>query len=255
MGTFIDLTGWQVGYWTVLRKIEHNTHKQVQWLCRCVCGKERAVISLSLHAGKSKSCGCMTRVTHGMHKSPEYGIWRSMKNRCHIKKHKGYRNYGARGIKVCERWLNSFENFYADMGPRPSPEHSIDRKNNNGNYEPGNCRWATNDVQHRNRSDTHFIEFAGERLPLLDWATKLGLSPRGLRTRLERLSLEQALTMRRHATCRGKPTQMLTALNRTQSLNKWAVEFGISRDTIRRRLAAGLSIEEALTVGRLRRPR
>ena len=100
-------------------------------------------------AGKS-SPGTQS-ITHGKTYSPEYAIWCHMKSRCGNSNHKDYKYYGGRGIKVCKRWLDSFENFFADMELRPSPKHSIDRINNNGNYKPSNCRWVTMDIQARNR--------------------------------------------------------------------------------------------------------
>jgi DNA-binding CsgD family transcriptional regulator len=101
---------------------------------------------------------------HGMSNSPEFSCWHGMKSRCLNKNSKNYHRYGGRGITICERWLNSFENFYEDMGPKPSPNHSIDRKNNNGNYEPSNCRWATAKEQLDNREITVRTKLNGELL-------------------------------------------------------------------------------------------
>lgn len=128
------------------------------WHCKCDCGVERKVCDSSLKSGLSVSCGhdrphqVSERVrTHGLSKTIEYKIWGGMVNRCHNPKNSSYPRYGARGVSVCEQWRR-FENFLADMGPRPSPLYSIDRyPNNDGNYEPGNCRWATAKEQVRNR--------------------------------------------------------------------------------------------------------
>lgn len=138
--------------------------KHTTWKCRCDCGNEVKVWASQLASGGTKSCGCLkkdrdilwgkkdkNRQTHGMHGTPEYGAWTGMKQRCYNPKNKYYKDYGGRNIKVCKRWLNSFENFYTDMGPRPDNQHSLDRINNDGNYKPNNCRWADWFVQANNR--------------------------------------------------------------------------------------------------------
>lgn len=138
------------------------------WWCTCECGTRKLVRSDSLRSGAVVSCGCyhreraaefcrVRRTTHGASssgpgggKTPEYGAWSNALYRCRDRTNKYFPDYGARGISVCSRW-DSFENFLVDMGERPSPAHSLDRINNHGNYEPGNCRWATQDIQHANR--------------------------------------------------------------------------------------------------------
>lgn len=129
-----------------------------RWLCRCDCGSEVVVRAQSLLSGNTKSCGCQHaqgKVVHGharaKHHEPEYAIWTAMKNRCGNPSDKAWKNYGGRGIRVCERWRNSYLAFISDVGRRPSPELSIDRINNDGNYEPGNVRWATREQQQANK--------------------------------------------------------------------------------------------------------
>ena len=125
-----------------------------------------------------------------------YSIWRTMKNRCLLKTDPFYHAYGARGIKVCARWLESFENFYADMGDPPSADHSIDRRDGNGDYEPGNCRWATVLEQANNRSSNRLLRIGEETASLAEWSRRTGIAPSTIRERLVRgWSPERALNL------------------------------------------------------------
>lgn len=131
---------------------------------RCECGKEKVIAKSKANSRHTKSCGCLRmdiqritgahRLTHGESKpyTVEYTAWFSMKRRCINRKHKGWKYYGGRGISVCKRWRDSYENFLLDMGRKPTPKHSLDRINNDGNYGPKNCRWATPEQQSRNRT-------------------------------------------------------------------------------------------------------
>ena len=170
--------------------------------CRCECG---TLVEVSLHhlrSGHTISCGCLLRDKqrersdyHGMEGSLAWQTWESMKHRCYKKSSRGYSNYGGRGIRVCERWRHSFKAFLEDMGPRPSADHSIDRIDNDGDYEPGNCRWALRSEQSRNRSDNRILEYRGERMCMTDWARRFGIRKSTLHSRLERgMSVEEALT-------------------------------------------------------------
>ena len=153
-GGFIDLTGRQFGRWHVIASLPERQRSRgrafILWLCRCDCGSERIVRGSNLQSGCSKSCGCLN-AKHGQSRprSRAYQCWGNMKSRCFNPRCISYPWYGDRGITVCERWL-IFENFYADMGD-PPPGMSLDRINNDGNYEPGNCRWATVAEQTANR--------------------------------------------------------------------------------------------------------
>ena len=158
---FIDLTGQRYGTLTVIERAPNRKSKAC-WLCQCDCGARKEVRAANLRNGNTHSCGCGSvrfKRTHGMTSTPEYGIWTGMKRRCLNPRDSHWENYGGRGISICERWLNSFENFYADMGKRPSPDLSIDRyPNNDGNYEPANCRWATKSQQNATAAVQHIAQ-------------------------------------------------------------------------------------------------
>ena len=127
---------------------------QTCWKCKCDCGKTVTIRSGNLKNGNSQSCGCwrsIANTTHGKSDAPEYGTWSGIKGRCNNPHNSSYRYYGGRGIKICDEWNSSFEEFLKDVGPRPSPEYSLDRINPDGNYEPGNVRWATPVEQLENR--------------------------------------------------------------------------------------------------------
>lgn len=169
MSATIDMTGQHIGRLTVLTRAgKWNGSKKWAWLCRCDCGTERIFKGEYLRDGRTRSCGCFQReelaqrrTKHGATRKdahwPEYGVWLTMKNRCTRPDQDSYQYYGGRGISVCERWItgdgtrDGFACFIADMGRRPTEDHSIDRRNNDGNYEPDNCHWATAEEQANNR--------------------------------------------------------------------------------------------------------
>lgn len=127
------------------------------YLCKCACGNSTLVRRSNLLSGRTRSCGCFRKGrprSHGMSYSVEWRTWHNMRQRCYNQKNKSYQFYGGRGIVVCERWLESFENFFEDMGFRPGAKYSIDRINNDGNYEPSNCRWATAYEQNANKQNS-----------------------------------------------------------------------------------------------------
>jgi hypothetical protein len=151
--------------------------------CRCDCGSEHDVVLSRLSTGRSSSCGCVSRergaiqlMKHGMSDDPAYHAYIGMIKRTVDPENPGFHNYGGRGVKVCDRWLSGVEFFLTDMGPRPSPQHSIDRIDNDGDYCPENCRWATKRDQAINRSTTVWLELDGHKMCSLDVAREIGVN-------------------------------------------------------------------------------
>jgi hypothetical protein len=190
------------GQLLVLEAAEKSPSRHKQWLCLCDCGTKKIVADNHLTRGDTRSCGCLQlsikRVqltTHSKRRLPEYRSWAAMKQRCLNPRNGSYMNYGGRGISICREWIDSFEQFFADMGPRPSPKHSIDRINNEGNYEPSNCRWATYGEQALHNRRTRLLEFDGRSLPMKTWSELTGIPFRVIWKRLNRgWSIEEALT-------------------------------------------------------------
>ena len=206
MSAFKDLTGKKFGRLTVVSCAGRNIRKQAMWTCRCSCGNEKVIAAFNLQQG-TKSCGCLQKESvrtfsrkHGyaskVARPAIYTAWRSMIDRCYYPRLAAYKNYGGRKIKVCRRWRHSFVNFLADMGEPPTEKYSIDRIDNNGNYEPGNCRWATRIEQQRNKRTNRMLTFNGETHCSAEWNEKLRL-PHGTITRrlFSGWSVEQALSI------------------------------------------------------------
>lgn len=184
----LDLIGQTFGRLLVIRFDGFRRDKGT-WKCLCSCGALCSVQTDSLRGGFTKSCGCLrAEITGALKRShqksarPEFGIWTQMKMRCVNPKNKRYANYGGRGITVCKRWHN-FEHFYADMGPRPSPKHSIERVNNDGNYEPSNCVWLLMNLQTANRQNTVKVTYKNQTHHLSEWARILGTTDKTIKCR------------------------------------------------------------------------
>lgn len=191
MGKKLDFLGKKIGRWTVVKENgRFYPGGHILWFCVCECGNTQNITGNTLKSGNSTSCGCyhaemvgnMVR-THGATKckdhkeTREYTSWMQMKSRCRNTNLKSYKDYGGRGVTVCSRWLgeDGFINFLSDMGERPEG-HSLDRyPNNNGNYEPSNCRWATRPQQQRGRRNNIWLEHEGERLVMTDWLKRIAM--------------------------------------------------------------------------------
>ena len=194
----IDITNNKYGRLTAIKETSEYLGESRKWVCLCVCGKKVKVSKNSLMSGNTKSCGClrMDAITkHGMYGTSVYRSWFALIQRCNNKNSTPYPYYGGRGISVCERWVNSFEDFYKDMGDKPSKNHSIDRIDNDGDYCPENCRWATNKQQSRNKRNNVMVEFKGKEQCITDWSIETGINKDTLKSRIDSgWTIEKSLT-------------------------------------------------------------
>lgn len=183
-----DMTGQKFHRLTILSRVENDKHGNAVWLCRCDCGVEKTVMGAPIRSGKTTSCGCTNREivraqkTHGASGTKNYKAWFGMLQRCGNPNHAKWHRYGARGISVCDRW-KSYENFLEDMGERPEGM-TLDRENNDGNYEPGNCRWASQMTQGNNRGNNRIFEIDGKNLTLSEASRAYGIHKDVARSRL-----------------------------------------------------------------------
>lgn len=198
-----DLTDQKFGRLTVIEFSHSDSYRRAYWLCECECGEKVKVRAESLKSGHTTSCGCYHREykrashKHGMWKTPEYTTWLNMNQRCYNPNNPIYHNYGGRGIKVCDRWRgeHGFENFFQDMGFKPSDNFTIERKDNNGDYEPGNCKWATYTEQNRNFRRNHLITFDGKTQSIAAWSEEINLPYNIIAYRIRsNWTIERALT-------------------------------------------------------------
>ena len=183
--------GTQVGSWTIIGP-ETSTPKNPRGfryyiLCRCICGKERPVPVDALKSGRSKSCGCQRRnnVTHGLSETTEYRTWLRMKQRCYDENTDRFKDWGGRGITVCEQWKHSFPQFLEDMGPKPASDYSLERIDNAKGYFPTNCRWASRKEQCRNTRRNRYLTHNGLTLTLAEWSEKTSLSRTTITQRID----------------------------------------------------------------------
>ena len=199
---FNDLTDQRFGRLTVVSREGSDKNRSATWRCVCECGTGTIVTAGNLRSGHTLSCGCLAReatsrrmTTHGMRKTRTHKSWTGMKDRCTNPKVRNYKNYGARGVTVCQRWMDSFEAFLSDVGECPEGM-SIDRIDSCGNYEPGNCRWATPLTQGRNTRRNRILSHDGLSMCVSEWVEKTGIPSTTIRNRIDELgwSVERALT-------------------------------------------------------------
>lgn len=239
-----ELVGQVFGRLTVVERAANKGDK-ARWLCKCVCGGETNVSTAGLTTGKTRSCGCLRResiagvnASHGMSGTTEYATWAHIKYRCYSPKDKQYHDYGGRGIKVCERWRDSFEAFFADMGLKPSPELEIDRKDNDKHYSCGkhdecdecarngwepNCHWATKEQNCNNKRDNVLVAAFGETKTAAEWDKdpRCVVSARTLRLRINRDGWEgERAIMTPAKEC--DPLAPVEAFGETKTVGEWA---------------------------------
>lgn len=202
MGKTINLSGQRFGKLTAYSyaHVQLSTGRRMAaWLCICDCGNKKVIQGHHLRGGKSQSCGCYIaectierNTVHGLSKTPRYLVWKAMINRCHRPDVAEYKSYGARGIRVCDRWRfgengkHGFVCYIEDTGDEPAPDYSIDRIDNDGNYEPGNCRWATRAQQAANMRRSIHAVIGGVKVPLVKYAARLGFSYESLRIKVSK---------------------------------------------------------------------
>lgn len=199
MGHALDIAGQRFGRLLIMKRVMVRGAKNVMWMCRCDCGGSVVAAASNIKSGITQSCGCLAREsaanllrgnttqrTHHKSQTLEYNSWGSMKQRCCNPRCPKYPNYGGRGIKICDRWLHSFENFLADMGPKPSRLYTLHRIDNDGNYESSNCEWATSMVQAQYTTRSVYAEIEGTKLCISEWCRVLGV-PRSKVTEMTRV--------------------------------------------------------------------
>lgn len=193
--------GFVYGRLTVIRRAKPRSGRHY-WLCRCECGRVREINSGNLRGGQCQSCGCLAterliarNQTHGLSHHPEYEVWCSMKKRCYNPRFQQFSDYGGRGITICDQWRHNFGAFLADMGSRPSANHTIERIDNNGPYSPENCRWLQRFHQFSNTRRSRRLTLNGQTLTIAEWTRRLGFPNAVIVKRLKRgWPIERALT-------------------------------------------------------------
>ena len=251
MSKLIDLTGQRFGRLSVIKRAE-NHKGRVAWLCKCDCGKFHIIISKSLRNGACQSCGCLDlesralrQTTHNLSNTKLYNIYMSIKSRCKNINNERFSSYGGRGITICEEWNNDFLSFYNwSMSNGYIDGLTIDRINNNGSYEPNNCRWTDMKVQNNNRRNNKFITYNGKTKTLQQWADSLGINQDNLSSRLIRgWTFEKAISYKPNET----HYVYIEYNNKKKTISEWAREQNIPMQILWHRIRiAKWDIEKAL---------
>jgi len=252
MATSKNMIGQKIGQLLVIAPAKSYKHGSV-WTCRCDCGVIVAVRGHSLRKkNPTQSCGCINpgKSSHGHNNtnSPTYRTWMAMKQRCSNPKNIAFDRYGGRGISVCQRWQNSFENFINDMGPRP-PGHTIERRNVDGNYTPDNCCWIPNDKQCLNRRSNVIIEFNGKKQTVTEWSKEIGIPREIIYHRIKaKWPIDKVLSVHLFKKIKLHDRKSIYFNGKSQNLQRWSEETGIPYMTLLNRIRIGKwSIEKALT--------
>ena len=257
---FKNLTGHTYNRWTVLEYAGTTGVGRCQpslWKCRCECGQIRNVVGTTLTNGSSKSCGCLSAESiaerstkHGHAKRRDmhelYGTWTGIIARCENTNSPRYSDYGGRGVSICDRWRKSFADFLSDVGERPSKKHSLDRyPDKNGNYEPGNVRWATDTEQAQNKRCNVNLTIGDITLCVAEWSRRFGVAHGIIKQRLRNgWSPERAVKTKP----RAMRSQVFTAHGETMSLAEWSKRLGVRYQTLWDRIhTSGINPEDALT--------
>lgn len=249
----LELAGKKFGRLTAI-KIHHKDNKGCNiWECRCDCGVIAYAQATNLCNGNTQSCGCLQRervsissTKHGCSNNRIYHIWANMKSRCYNPNNKGYKNYGGRGITVCDEWLNSFENFYVWAVNNGYQENlTIDRIDVNGNYEPFNCRWADMETQANNKTNNHILSCQGKVKTLSEWSNETGVSPNLLWYRATKnKSIDEILSAEKQ-----EPIRYSTQNGESHTLQEWSIITGIKEATIRSRIKRlNWSLDDAISI-------
>lgn len=244
------MQGQTFGKLTTIVQVGKNKNGTTLWRCQCSCGKQSTVPWTRLTSGTTRSCGCLRGHhlrTHGQTKLPEYTVWAAMLARCRNPKATNYRFYGGRGIRVCDRW-HHFPHFLADVGRKPDTSMTLDRIDGNGNYEPGNVRWASRLQQAQNVRHNVNITARGKTQSISVWSRETGINPITLRKRV-RMGLTGEAVFQEQSTASERAQRLarrITHRGETKTLEEWANYAGVRRDTLRYRLKKGWSMDKAI---------
>jgi hypothetical protein len=251
-----DITGQKFGLLTALYPIGIKLcgkSKQMEWKCECECGNKTNATVGVLMSGSKKSCGCLKLTAllqrstkHGLARSPEYSTWAHMIQRCTNSNDKDYHNYGGRGIKVCDRWLESFQNFYDDMGPKPSSKHSIDRMDNDGDYCSENCQWVTTKEQANNTRQNRYLISGKEVKTLRQWSIELGRDMHSITRYLDQGKNMEWIVNHFRSKMGQTNFHLITFNGETLNRTDWARKLDINYETLRHYIRKGMPGEEAL---------